>query len=65
MVAVVTRGNVDDGIARLTISNPPTQTEVQAPRDKCEQLADDVRNLSTLTCRPTYPSYPVGRRWKP
>jgi hypothetical protein len=29
-------------------SDPPTQAEVQALRDKCEELADDVRNLSTL-----------------
>jgi hypothetical protein len=26
----------------------PTQAEVQALRDRCEQLADDVRALSTL-----------------
>jgi hypothetical protein len=32
----------------LTISDPPTQPEVQALRDKCEELADDVRTLSTL-----------------
>ncbi len=35
-------------IADLTISDPPTQAEVQALRDKCEELADDVRTLSTL-----------------
>lgn len=29
-------------------SDPPTQAEVQALRDKCEELADDVRALSTL-----------------
>jgi len=33
---------------RLTISDPPTQAEVQALRGKAEELADDVRNLSTL-----------------
>jgi hypothetical protein len=32
----------------LTISNPPTQAEVQALRDACEELADDVRALSIL-----------------
>ena len=32
----------------LTISDPPTQAEVQALRDKCEELADDVRNLLML-----------------
>ena len=38
--------SVGDGdIAGLTISNPPTQAEVQALRDKCEMLADDCRAL--------------------
>ena len=46
--AAVTMGNSDDEIGGLTISNPPTQAEVQALRDKCEDLADDVRALSTL-----------------
>jgi len=35
-------------IGGLTISDPPTQAEVQAPRDEAEELADDVRNLSAL-----------------
>jgi hypothetical protein len=34
--------------SRLAISDPPTQAEVQALRDKCEELVDDVRALSTL-----------------
>jgi hypothetical protein len=46
--AAVTLGNVDGEIGGLTISDPPTQAEVQALRDKCEELADDVRALSTL-----------------
>jgi hypothetical protein len=46
--AAVTLGNTDDEIGGLTISDPPTQAEVQALRDKCEELADDVRALSTL-----------------
>ena len=46
--AAVTLGNVDGEIGGLTISDPPTQAEVQALRDKCEELADDVRSLSTL-----------------
>jgi len=29
-------------------TDPTTQAEVQALRDKCEELADDVRALSTL-----------------
>jgi hypothetical protein len=46
--AAVALGNVDGEIAGLTISDPPTQAEVQALRDKAEELADDVRALSTL-----------------
>ena len=41
-------GNADGEISGLTISDPPTQGEVQALRDKAEELADDVRSLSTL-----------------
>jgi hypothetical protein len=44
----VTLGNTNGEIGGLTISNPPTQAEVQALRDRCEELADDVRALSTL-----------------
>jgi hypothetical protein len=46
--AAVTLGNADSEIGGLTISDPPTQAEVQALRDKCEELADDVRALSLL-----------------
>jgi hypothetical protein len=46
--AAVTLGNVDGEIGGLTISDPPTQAEVQALRDKCEELADDLRALSAL-----------------
>ncbi|MCL4180067.1 MAG: hypothetical protein KJ072_20260 [Verrucomicrobia bacterium] len=46
--ASVTPGNTDVEIGGLTISNAPPQAEVQALRDKAEELADDVRNLSTL-----------------
>jgi len=46
--AAVTLGNADGDIGGLTISDPPTQAEFQALRDKCEELADDVRALSTL-----------------
>jgi hypothetical protein len=41
-------GNVDGEIGGLTISDPPPQAEVQALRDACEELADDVRTLSAL-----------------
>ena len=44
----MTLQSVDGAIGRLIISDRPTQTEVQALRDKCEELADDVRALSTL-----------------
>jgi hypothetical protein len=46
--AAVTLGNTNGEIGGLTISDPPTQAQVQALRDKCEELADDVRALSTL-----------------
>lgn len=46
--AAVTLGNTDNEIGGLTISVGYSQVEVQALRDKCEELADDVRNLSTL-----------------
>jgi hypothetical protein len=44
----VTLGNADGEIGGLTNSDPPTQAEVQALRDACEELADDVRALATL-----------------
>ena len=44
----VTMGNVDGEIGGFTISDPPIQVEVQALRDEWEELADDVRALSTL-----------------
>lgn len=46
--AAVTLGNTDNEIGGLAIGGTYTQAEVQALRDKCEELADDVRNLSTL-----------------
>ena len=36
--AAITLGNTDGEIASLTISDPPTQAEVQALRDKCQDL---------------------------
>jgi hypothetical protein len=36
----VALGHTDGEIGGLTISDPPTQAEVQALRDKCEELAD-------------------------
>lgn len=46
--AVVTLGNANSEIGSLTISAAYSQGEVQALRDKCEELADDVRALSVL-----------------
>ena len=46
----MTLGNVDGEMGGLTISDPQTQAEVQALHDKCEELADDVRALSTSAC---------------
>ena len=49
--AAVTLGNANSEIGGLTISAAYDQSEVQALRDKCEELADDVRALSTLLHR--------------
>jgi len=38
----------DRPLAAPPISDPPTQAEVQILRDKCEELADDVRTLAGL-----------------
>jgi len=46
--AAVTLGNTDSEIGGLPISAAYDQTEVTALRDKCEELADDVRALFTL-----------------
>ena len=40
-------GNADNEIGSLTFSATPTQAECNALRDKCEELADDVRNIHT------------------
>ncbi len=41
----VSLGNEDGEIGALTFSATPTQAECEALRDKCEELADDVRNI--------------------
>jgi len=46
--AAVTLGNTDGAIGGLAFSATPSQAEVVELRDKCEELADDVRALSTL-----------------
>ena len=43
-----TLGNTNGEITGLTISDPPTQAEVQALRDACAESADDVRALAAL-----------------
>ncbi|MCL4179114.1 MAG: hypothetical protein KJ072_15400 [Verrucomicrobia bacterium] len=55
--ATVTLGNSDGEIGSLTISDPPTQAEVQVLRDKCDELADDVRALSALV-QPSFANSP-------
>jgi hypothetical protein len=43
-------GNANSEISGLTFSATPTQAECNALRDKCEELADDVRVIhATLT----------------
>lgn len=44
----VTMGNTNGEIAALTFSASPTQAECEALRDKCEELADDVRAILVL-----------------
>ena len=46
--AAVVLNTADGEIGGLTISDPPTQGEVQGLRDKCEELGDDVIALTTL-----------------
>ena len=46
--AAVVLGNTNDEIGGLAISDPPTEAEVEALRDKTEELADDVRAMWTL-----------------
>lgn len=46
--ATVTLGNANSEISDLTFSAEYSKTEVEALRGKCEELADDVRALSTL-----------------
>jgi len=41
----VAHGNVDAEIGGLTVSGTYQQAEIEALRDKCEELADDVRSL--------------------
>lgn len=45
--SAVTPTNTDGAIGDLTISDPPTQAEVQALRAACETLADDYRATNT------------------
>ena len=42
---LVSLKNEDGAFASLTFSATPTQAECQVLRDKCEELADDVRTL--------------------
>jgi hypothetical protein len=46
--AAVTLGNTDGKIGGFTISSAYSQAELQALRNECEELADDVKSVSTL-----------------
>ncbi len=46
--AATVMGNADAEIGGLPIGALYSQSEVQALRDRCEELADDVRNIHTL-----------------
>lgn len=46
--AATVMGNANSEISGLTFSATVVQAEAEALRDKCEELADDVRALHTL-----------------
>ena len=46
LVVIAALGNADNEIGGLAIGASYTQSEVQALRDKCEELADDVRAIA-------------------
>ena len=52
-VVIATLGNTDAEIGGLTIGGTYTQSEVEALRDKAEELADDVRALATALSEPS------------
>ena len=52
VVVIVTLGNTDNEIGALTIGGTYTQAEVVALRDKCEELADDVRDIAVAFATP-------------
>ncbi len=52
-VVIATLGNTNAEIGGLTIGATYSQTEVQALRDKSEELADDVRALASALSEPS------------
>lgn len=52
LVVIAALGNTDSEIGGLTIGGTYNQSEVQALRTKCEELADDVRALATALATP-------------
>ncbi len=48
VVVLALLGNVNSEIGALTSSSTTTQAEFNALRDKCEELADDVRAMARL-----------------
>ena len=53
VVVIAALGNTDNEIGALAIGGTYTQAEVQALRDKCEELADDVRAISGALAQPS------------
>ena len=53
VVVIAALGNTDNEIGALTFSGTPTQAEAEALRDKCEELADDVRNIAGALAQPS------------
>lgn len=52
VVVIAALGNANSEISALTFSSTPTQAEAEALRDKCEELADDVRAIGTALATP-------------
>jgi hypothetical protein len=46
LIVIAALGNTNGEIAALTSSATTTQAEFEALRDKCEELADDVRAIA-------------------
>lgn len=56
--AEVTSGDINNKIDGLIICGIYPQYEIETLRDKCEELAEDARNLQTMV-------HALSRRWQP